>query len=122
MATSKSTKKTVQWIGGALVFSGRPDPTWPVLAQAASELESLWSGLPPAAVNLPVPPGLGYRGAFLRDTSGREWLAYGGVVTLKAKKALQSRHDPTRQFEKTLLATAPPGLLPAEVIRASHKK
>jgi len=56
MATSKSTKKTVQWIGGALVFSGRPDPTWPVPAQAASELENLWSGLPPAAVNLPVPP------------------------------------------------------------------
>jgi hypothetical protein len=58
MATSKSVKKAAQWIGGALVFSGRPDPTWTVPDQTARELESHWAGLQPAMGSLPVPPGL----------------------------------------------------------------
>ncbi len=118
MATSKSDKRMTEWTGGALVFSGRPDPTWPVPNQVANELEGLWTRLKPWARSLPAAQVLGYRGAFLRDTSGREWLAYGGVVTLKAKKSSQSRQDPGRQFEKLLLASAPPRLLPDEVRHA----
>lgn len=118
MATSKSDKKTASWIGGALIFSGRPDPTWSVAGQAAGELERLWAGLQPSVGKLPAAPALGYRGAFLRDPGGREWLAYGGTVTLKTKNAAHSRLDPARQFEKKLLATAPPAQLPAEVLRA----
>jgi hypothetical protein len=65
---------------------------------------------------------LGYRGAFLRDAGGREWLGYGGIVTLKTKNAVLSRLDPARQFEKMLLATAPPAQLPPEVIRAQERQ
>jgi len=65
---------------------------------------------------------LGYRGAFLRDAGGREWLGYGGIVTLKTKDVVLSRLDPARQFEKMLLATAPPAQLSPEVIRASQEK
>lgn len=122
MATSKSAKKPGQWIGGALIYSGRPDPTWNVPARAARELASLWDTLQPARGTPRPPPALGYRGAFLRDAGGREWLASEGLVTLKMKKGTQSRHDPSRQFEKILFATAPPGLLPVEIIPTSQKK
>ena len=122
MATSKSGNKSTQWIGGALVFSGRPDPIWSVPDEAARELKSFWAGLQPSVGKLPVAPALGYRGAFLRDAGGREWLAYGGIVTLKTKNVVLSRLDPARQFEKMLLATAPPEQLPPEVMRASQEK
>jgi hypothetical protein len=118
MATSKSGKKTTSWIGSVRIFSGRPDPTWGVAGQAAEKLESLWASLQPSVGKLPTAPSLGYRGAFLREPGGREWFAYGGTVTLKTKNAVQSRLDPERQFEKQLLATAPPDQLPAEVLRA----
>jgi hypothetical protein len=114
MATSKSDKKASQWIGGALVFSGRPDPTWSIPDQVGRELESLWVRLQPWVGNLPVVPSLGYRGVFLRDASGREWVGYGGAVTLRTKEDVQSRQDPTRKFEEMVLATAPAGLLPAD--------
>jgi hypothetical protein len=122
MATSKSDKNTNQWIGGALVFSGRPDPTWSVPDLVVSELESYWAQLQPWVGSLPVTPGLGYRGSFLRDASGTEWHGYGGVLTLRTSKGIQSRQDPARQFEKLVLATAPAGLLPEEVKRASQGK
>jgi len=121
MATSKSGKKATSWIGGALIFSGRPDPTWSVAGRAARKLESLWAGLPPSVGKLPAAPALGYRGAFLRDGGGREWFTYGGTVTLTTRSAVQSRLDPARQFEKKLLATAPPAQLPAEVSRVSRE-
>jgi hypothetical protein len=122
MATSKSDKQATQWIGGALIFSGRPDPVWRVPDEAARDLQSLWAGLQPSVGRLPVAPALGYRGAFLRDAGGREWLGYGGIVTLKTKNAVLSRLDPARQFEKMLLATAPPAQLPPEVIRAQERQ
>lgn len=121
MATSKSDKQATQWIGGALIFSGRPDPVWSVPDEAARELQSLWAGLQPSVGRLPGAPALGYRGAFLRYPGGREWFAYEGIVTLKTKNVVQSRLDPARQFEKILLATAPPAQLPPEVLRVPQE-
>ncbi len=101
------------WIAGVAMYSGRPDPTWPVDEAAARRLLALWSELPVSAGPAPTAPALGYRGCFMRDSTGREWFAYGGTVTLRsARRAAEARLDRGRRFERLVLSTAPGGLLP----------
>ncbi len=118
MAISKSTKRP-QWIGGALIFSGRPDPTWTVNQKVARQLEEIWASLEPGMVKPPSAPPLGYRGCFLKGVGDREWFAYGGVVTLKTVDGSESREDRERAFEKSLLASAPKGTLAASFLESN---
>ena len=116
MATSKSTSKTSAWFAGASVFSGRPDPVWEVKPALAARLEKIWSRLKPSETE-PLPqPALGYRGCSLKGPRGREWHAFGGVVTLRSAHRpdgrSESRRDAAKKFERTLLASAPSALLP----------
>ena len=102
--------------GTAFVFSGRPDPEWPVPSDARTRLNALWSALTPAASAAPSPPPLGYRGCALRCPPGDEWLAYGGVVShAAASGVVDRRRDPERAFERLLLSTAPNGVLPPKL-------
>ena len=98
--------------GTALIFSGRPDPEWPVSADARKRLQAIWLRLEPAAA-APAAPPLGYRGCALRCPSGAEWFACGGVVSYTfATREVERRRDPERRFERQLLSTAPEGTLP----------
>ena len=112
MGMSKSNKKAKECIGGASIFSGRPDPTWDVGVELVKKLEKMWksferwTGVPPAA------PPLGYRGCFLRCKPNIEWFAYKGIVTLKTPEGSESRIDKDKNFERLLLSSAPKGLLP----------
>ena len=106
MATSRSTSEN-GWIAGALVFSGRPDPTWPIPPELAEELVAIWESLPPTDTTVSVPV-LGYRGCSLRDPEGRMWIAYHELVTLSSER----RRDDERRFERTVLSSAPTGVLP----------
>ncbi len=105
-------------MGGALLFSGRPDPTWTVPSEVAENLLAVWSELKPEDMKPPPAPPLGYRGAFLRDAGGREWLAYGRVVTFRSSGRAESRRDPDKRFENTLLDSAPKGSLPELFLRS----
>ena len=94
-----------QWIAGAKLFSGRPDPVWTVSRRTVGNLLRLWDRLAPYRGAKPTPPVLGYRSCFLEDRlSERRWEAYAGVVSLGAV----SRTDADRNFEKALLNSAPP--------------
>src|SRR5215471_14176482 len=106
MATSKSGET---WIAGALLYSGRPDPTWPLSAEVGRRLQILWSSLPATEKTAPNPSRLGYRGAFLRASLHHQWIAFGGLVSLKTLSGIEVRADVERQFEKDLLASAPKG-------------
>ena len=96
------------WLAGVSLFSGRPDPTWPLDDEVAARFVSRWETLEPTPEPIPEPPPLGYRGALLLAPDGRRWLAHGTTVTLNGER----RHDPEAQFEHELLATAPPDTLP----------
>lgn len=102
MGTSRSSRWTVT----ALLFSGRPDPTWEVSAETAARLVRLWDGLGPGP-QAPVPPALGYRGIRLVDPSGTVWQAYGGAVT-RIGNGKDHRSDPEGRWERMLKETAPP--------------
>ena len=120
MATSKSGSKRSAWSAGASVFSGRPDPVWEVKPALAARLEKIWNRLKPSEIEQPPQPALGYRGCFLKGPRGRAWHAYGAVVTLRSARRAESRpdshaesrRDPAKKFERTLLASAPAALLP----------
>lgn len=110
MATSESASPA-DWLAGASVYSGRPEPTWPVDNASGEHIARLADGLRRA----PAPAGgdapearLGYRGCWLRAPDGRQWRASGGAV-IDDDAVLA---DPDRAVERTILATAPPGLLP----------
>ena len=100
------------WRASVAVFSGRPDPEWPVPADLAAALVTTWASLPPAGSPAAGAPPLGYRGARLVAPDGREWAAFGGVVTL----AGDARADAGREWERRLVETAPPGTLPPGLV------
>ena len=107
MGTSRSPDED-KWIAGALVYSGRRDPNWPVPVELGRRLEQVWEGLPPWSGERPHAPPLGYRGTTLTAPDGRVWTAFRELVTLTT----DSRRDSEREFERSLIASAPPGVLP----------
>src|ERR1044071_4547662 len=119
MGTSKSSEQRVEYLAGISIFSGRPDPTWPVSQTIAERLQALWDSLEASPHTQPQPPPLGYRGCFLKDTAeGREWVAYKGVVTLKTTAGDEARYDENRKFESLLLKSAPEGLIPPQILES----
>jgi hypothetical protein len=116
MGTSRSSSAKENAEGGAFLFSGRPDPAWPVPAHVVRRLLEIWESLSPDPADLPLAPSLGYRGCYLKDASGREWTAYQGVVHLQTPDDSQTRRDDKKSFEKTLLASAPDGALPTSLL------
>lgn len=112
MATSRSNEASASWTAGVKVFSGRPDPQWKLSPASARRLEALWQSLERFERTPPAPPPLGYRGCFTCEPSGRRWDAYQGAVTLSGPGVHELRYDPPRAFERCVLESAPPGVLP----------
>jgi hypothetical protein len=118
MATSKSADSSRGWIAGARLFSGRPDPVWSVAPEVADKLEGIWKSLPASTPETAAPtaPALGYSGCFLRHPNGSEWSAFAGMVTRRSRTGVESRRDSGREFERAVLASAPAGILPTDLI------
>ena len=108
MGISKSSNYTA----GVSVFSGRPDPIWSLSEEVGNKLLRLFEGLDSYEGTAISGPPLGYRGAFLRDDAGHEWFAYRGIVTLTSPHGSEVRKDGDREFERTLVASIPEGLIP----------
>lgn len=115
MVISNSSSYPRLWVGTAFLFSGRPDPVWEVPPDIVAALEKIWESLVPWAGPLPEPPALGYRGCLLRDNGHREYFAFGGAVTLRILPTDLTRKDGERKFERLLLSSSPPGIIPPAV-------
>lgn len=116
MGTSRSADDTGQWKAGVRLFSGRTNPTWALTPAQSARLMTMRDGLPPAA---PVPaesPRLGYSGCFLCDGVGHTWCAFEGVVTCSEPSGPHACGDPQRRFERAIMASAPGGLLPPDLL------
>jgi hypothetical protein len=101
-----------EWKGSALVYSGLRDPQWPVPEPVVKKLLAIWDDLPASSNTPPDTARLGYRGAVLRSPSGSEWTAFAGTVSLRSNNVVSTRDDQARRFERTLLSSAPKGMLP----------
>jgi hypothetical protein len=101
------------WTAGSSLYSGRVDPVWQVSRGGADSLVRCIGQLPPVAnAAAPQPPGLGYRGSWLRAPDGRRWHFFGGQVQAGNTRL----RDPERNCERQILKTAPAGVLPPELI------
>jgi hypothetical protein len=118
--TREVAQPSVPWRAGALLYSGRPDPTWAVPAQQAAGLLEDWNALPPSRTWSEPPSRLGYRGCWLEAPDGRRWIAHDRIVGFfaslqrrgrpgSAPEPSDVRLDEQRTFERAVLATAPPG-------------
>jgi hypothetical protein len=116
MDTSKSGEASSDYVGEAVVFSGRKNPTWTVDASVGRQLEKIWSTLEATGEPLPQTSALGYQGCRLRHIGGGCWLAFQGRVERESGGIKETRVDSRREFEKLLLSTAPPGLVPASFL------
>ena len=115
MGTSKSHDGAGgehEWKASALVFSGLRDPQWRVPDAVVKKLLAIWDDLPASSNVPPSTARLGYRGAVLRSPSGSEWTAFAGTVSLRSNNVISTRDDQAGRFEKTLLSSAPRGVLP----------
>lgn len=96
------------WKAGALLYSGRPDPSWDLNAHAAEAWVKTFDNLTLTRTPIPSQSRLGYRGAWLQAPDGRRWNAFLGVVWQDRDR----RPDVGRGLEQRLLETAPTGTLP----------
>jgi hypothetical protein len=111
MGTSRLSEHA--WTAGVCVFSGRPDPVWPLASADAERLVAVWHALAPLATSPPRPPPLGYRGCVAHDAAGGwRWEAYAGGV----RCVDELRSDPTRAFERLVIGSAPLGVLPVNIL------
>jgi hypothetical protein len=106
MATSSSGEADAT--AGIDVFSGRPNPTWPMTRSDVDRLKRIWDALPTSHVSSRAPL-LGYRGCFVQDRDVR-WIAFGNVVTLRRLQGGESRYDERRECERLILKSAPPDI------------
>ncbi len=80
--------------------------------EVARRILAYWESLAVSQQEVPQPTGLGYRGSTLRAPDGRMWFVYREVVALLADGPPEVRSDKDREFERRLLDSAPPDLLP----------
>jgi len=106
------------WHAGARLYVGRVDPSWRVSAADARAIVAIWATLPASERVHPRGRQLGYRGCWLRGPDGTSWAAADGLVAERAAAADSVRRDDSHAFERALLATAPPGILPRGTIDA----
>lgn len=64
---------------------------------------------------LPKSPDLGYPGCLIRNYGHHEYFASPGAVTLRGLPNDISRKDDAWKFERLLLSSSPPGMIPPSV-------
>jgi hypothetical protein len=115
MAISSSSNRSA-WTAKALIFSGRPDPNWPLSDADVARFMSLWNASPPTLDAMPAESRLGYRGCIVSDGAHAEWHAYNGLVVHASGNRQLARQDVDRNLERAIVSSAPAGLLPANLI------
>lgn len=91
-----------------LIFSGRPDPSWKLVAEQEKEILQTWEKLPFQEVTQPPHPKLGYQGCRI-DLNSNEYIMFveGSVYQFKDSILVSQRIDNNRQTERLVLNTAP---------------
>jgi len=97
------------WLGGILIFSGKPNPTWPIDKKTAEKLEQIWNSLRQLSEKPQTKSVLGYNGCFLKKDGNHIWVVNEKIVTLQTKYGIKSRLDKNGKFEELLRNSAPSG-------------
>jgi hypothetical protein len=121
MVTLKSNNEPY-WICGAMIFSGRRDPTWLLNEEQVKNIIDIWNSLPVSEKHLTIPGFLGYKGCYLISSSNDKWHSFRRIVTLIRQNTIaESRKDEIRKFENALLETAPEDAIPKAMLIEEFK-
>ena len=88
----------------ALIFSGRPNPTWTIPEEMAATLAAAISALEQITPRPTEPPGLGYSGLVLVPTQGDspgQWHFADGVIDPQSAPKAWVRKDVVRDWSDT---------------------
>jgi hypothetical protein len=101
--------KTVSnnWTAEAFLFSGRPNPQWPLTEEQATDWMKLWEAATPSVKEARQLAILGYTGCKLHHDKHSYWLMADGCVSFFDQDTVINRSDPGRKMEYFLLHTAP---------------
>ena len=100
------------WTCTAKLEMNETDPAWKLEHKTAVKILKLWDNLK-SYINTPPKSSafLGYKGTYLKSKEA-VWYSFGNTVVRMKDNIVESRQDKERRFEKTLLSTAPKGLIP----------
>lgn len=88
-------------VASLLIYSGRPDPDWPLTQADLDQLQAIAATLTPVD-GLPPEGDLGYKGFRVTGPQGT-WRANAGIVTTPDSAAGTALADPDRLVERFLL-------------------
>ena len=109
-------------MAGVLVYTGSPDPQWPVNEELCERFQEIWERLPEWEGDHPGIPSTGYRGCFLHNRRKR-WIAFGEHVVLNIGEYAMAKMDPNRECERMLLESVPSTLPPEwEFLRSKQNR
>jgi hypothetical protein len=88
-------------------------PVWKLQKTKASKLMEIWNSLKTTLEPSQTKSAyLGYGGTYLKSSDNTEWHIFNNTVTRRNNNTLETRIDKNRYFEKTILKSAPNGILP----------
>ncbi len=109
----KNNKVKQEWLCKAKLDYEDSQPVWILEKARASKLLDLWNTLKTSFESTQTKSAyLGYGGTFLKESDNSEWHIFNNTVTRKTNNTLETRIDKNRFFEKTILKSAPKGVLP----------
>jgi hypothetical protein len=101
------------WVCKAELDFEEKQPSWKLETNKASKLLDIWNTLKTS-----LEPSnrksayLGYGGTYLKSSDNSEWHIFNKTVTRVNNNTIEVRFDKNRYFEKTILKSAPSGILP----------
>ena len=108
------------------IFSGRPDPTWPLTPTQEAELRQRLKALPPTGQSLAESGGLGYSGFSLllpaaENQPEQQVDVWEGVVRVSTEEQVTLFTDEERALERWLLDTAA-GQVEEEIVETVRRE
>lgn len=109
----KENSKRTEWVCKAKLDFEEKQPVWGIEKTRAVRLLKVWNSLK-TTLNATTTKSayLGYGGTYIKSSDNSEWHIYNDTVTFRNNNTLETRIDKNRYFEKTILKTAPRGILP----------
>ena len=102
-----------EWVCKAKLEFEEQQPVWKLENNRASKLIEIWNSLKTTLEPSKNKSGyLGYGGTYLKSADNSEWHIFDNTVTRVYDNTIETRVDQKRYFEKTILKSAPSGILP----------
>ena len=109
----KSNQVKKEWLCKAKLDFEEKEPVWKLERNRASKLMEIWNSLKTSLETTSSKSAyLGYQGTYLKSADNSEWHIFNNTVTRVSNNTIETRVDKNRHFEKTILKSAPSGILP----------